>query len=192
MINKHIKAIIKDYCWSVYDKTISNPMLPSHIKSVLFVCKGNICRSPYAEYYASKYLSTSIPLLYYSAGIKVQYPKPPPAEAIVSARNFGIDLHGHMSREINYTLIEDYDLITVMEAWQYNYLRRKYRIFKNKIFLLPLFERQEGAPDSFYNICNIKDPYGKSVVEYDECFKKIKNCLEILMFKINNDRQLSK
>ena len=192
MINKYIKTIIKDYYWSVYGRTICNPLLPSHIKSILFVCKGNICRSPFAEYYASKYLSTSIPLLYYSAGIKVQYPKAPPAEAIVSARNFGIDLNGHMSREISYTLIDEYDLIIVMEAWQYNYLRRKYRVFKNKIFLLPLFERQEGAPGSFYDICNIKDPYGKSVMEYDECFNKINKCLEIFMFNINNNRQLSK
>jgi protein-tyrosine phosphatase len=184
MGNMHIKTIMKNIYWSIYGRTISNPVLPSNIKSILFVCKGNICRSPFAEHYASKYFSASNQLLYYSVGIKVEYPKPPPIEAIVSAKNFGIDLHDHKSREINYRLMEEYDLIIVMETWQHKYLRRNFRSFKNKIFLLPLFKKQEVVPDSFYNIYNIRDPYGKNVAEFDKCFRDINNCLDGLFSDI--------
>lgn len=192
MVKYLIKIFIKNVYWKVYSRTISNPKLPSQIKSILFVCKGNICRSPFAEHYASKYYSISDHLLYCSAGIHVELPKFPPLEAIVSASKFGIDIHDHQSREINYTMIEECDLITVMEAWQYNYLRRIFKEFRSKIFLLPLFERQEGVPDSFYNIYNIKDPYGKNVTEFDECFRRINNCLAGLFSDINNDRQLAR
>lgn len=187
MIKLFFKNIAKNIYWSIYGKTIYNPVFPSHINSILFVCKGNICRSPFAEYFASKYFSVSNSLLYYSAGIKVEYPKPPPIEAIVSARNFGIDLDGHMSREINYNLVEKYDVIIVMETWQYNYLNKIYQEFRNKIFCLPLFESYNEMSYSSYNLYNIKDPYGKNVAEFDESFSRIKRCLEGLFSIINKD-----
>lgn len=191
MNKKLLKKHVSNFYWSIYGRTISNPKLPLNIKSILFVCKGNICRSPFAEYFASKYISVANPLLYYSAGIQVDYPKPPPLEAIVSARNFEIDLNGHMSREINYTLMEEYDLITVMETWQYNNLRRIFKEFRSKICLLPLFERHEGTSCGSYNIYNIKDPYGKNVSEFDECFRKINSCLTGLFLAINDNNKLA-
>jgi len=188
-MRKHIiKNIIKNIYWMVYSKTISNPELPSQIMSILFVCKGNICRSPFAEHFASKHFTVSNPLLYYSAGIQVGNSIPPPKEAIASANKFGIDLHDHKSRQINYKLLESYDIIVVMDTWQYTYLRRKFRKFKNKIILLPLFENNNRTSLSSYYIHNINDPYGKNVIEYNECYTRIENCLTGLFSAINSDK----
>ena len=63
----------KKFYWSVYGRTICNPRLPQNINSILFVCKGNICRSPFAEYYASKYLNTSIKLFITQLEFKVNF-----------------------------------------------------------------------------------------------------------------------
>lgn len=189
MVKYLIKIFIKNVYWKVYSRTISNPKLPSQIKSILFVCKGNICRSPFAEHLSSKHFSKSNQLLFSSAGIQVDHPIPPPKEAIFSATNFGIELRDHKSRQINCKLMESYDMITVMETWQYTYLKKKYRKFKNKIFLLPLFEKSPRMSLGSYYIHNIKDPYGKNIIEYDECYNRIENCIAGLFSTINGDME---
>ena len=182
-----IKNIYKYLFWNLYGLLIYNPKLPSNIKSILFVCKGNICRSPFAEHVAAKYSSKLNPLLCYSAGIQVEDPKTPPIEAIASARNFGINLHDHMSRKINYMLMESYDVITVMETWQYNHLKEIFSKFRNKIFLLPLFETKSQISMGAYYKYNIKDPYGKNITEYDECYRRIGKCIEGLFSIVNRN-----
>jgi len=188
MVKDLIKKYLKYIYWKVYGKTICNPVLPSRIESILFICKGNICRSPFAEHIAVKCFSTLNRITCSSAGINVNDPKSPPMEAIVSARNFGIDLQGHMSRKINYAMMQSYDLITVMEAGQYNYLKREYREFRDKIFLLPLVDKRSRTSGNPYHIYNIEDPYGKNVARYNDCYRRIHDCLEDLFSLVNSEK----
>jgi protein-tyrosine phosphatase len=185
MNNYFIRNFAKNVYWSVYGGTIKNPSLPSNIKSVLFICLGNICRSPFAERIFSKYSSNSNNIISYSAGIHVEYPKSPPLEAIISAKEFSVSLDDHSSRKIEYSMIESYDMVIAMEVWQYKYLRKMYLEFEDKIFLLPLFDIKYKKSESKYDHFNIKDPFGKGISYYNECFKRIEINIESLFDLIN-------
>lgn len=107
-------------------------------------------------------------------------PISPPAEAVAAAKDFGVDMRTHKSRQMNYKQMETFDMIFVMEAWQYKYLRKLFIEFKNKIFLLPLLETDRSIKRNSYSKYNIKDPYGKGASEFNECYKRIESCIDSL------------
>ena len=80
--------------------------------SVLFVCTGNICRSPIAEavFKASDVADASVS----SAGLLFD-DRPASDGAIEWADIVGLDLRGHRSRVISRSLVESADLILGME-----------------------------------------------------------------------------
>lgn len=176
-----IKAIAKNVYWGAYGKTICNPALPETIKSVLFICLGNICRSPFAEKFAAMNYKGPCVYDFSSAGISGEFPRPSPVEAIEAAKCYGVDLNGHLSRRLDMKMMEKFDVIFVMDVWQYNNMNRVHPGIRNKIFLLPLFGDNPIVTRDKYDLYNIKDPYGKSLVEFSECYKKIVNCLSGFM-----------
>lgn len=176
----------KNAYWSAYGKTICNPALPKTVKSILFICLGNICRSPFAEKFAA--LNYEGPCIYNfsSAGIQGEFPRSSPGEAIEAARFYGIDLSGFLSRKFDNTMVEHYDVILVMDVWQFNYMNRTHHGIKNKVFLLPLYGNYPFGLIDKYSIYNIKDPYGKSLSDFSECYKRIVTCLSGLMKEIKH------
>lgn len=185
MDKSFLKNIAKGIFWRVYGGTVRNPPLPSKIKSVLFICLGNICRSPFAERIAAKYSNASNDIAFSSAGIRVDAPKSPPIEAIDSAKDFGVELRDHASRQLQYGLMESHDIIITVEIWQYKYLKKMFMEFQDKIFLLPLFCINNNISQNIYDKYNIRDPYGRNYAAYDECFEKIKKCINGLFHSIN-------
>jgi len=119
-----------------------------------------------------------------SAGILGEFPRPSPVEAIEAAKCYGVDLNGHLSRRLDMKMMEYFDVIFVMDVWQYNYMNRVHPGIKNKLLLLPLFGEYPIVPKNKYDIYNIKDPYGKSLYEFSECYKRISNCLSGFMNEI--------
>lgn len=187
MERKTLKVFLKNIYWSIYGLTIRNPRMPNTVRSILFVCKGNICRSPFAEQIAVKSLDKSFPLKFHSVGVHVDHPKPPPVEAINAAKEFGINLDEHRSRGLTYALMESFDVIVVMEEKQRTYLKKIFQEFREKIFLLPLFEKNNDRKrGDMYLLYNIKDPYGKGASEFHECYERIKSCMDKLFSKMNN------
>ena len=186
--NTVIRGIAKSLIWTLYGGTVWNPPLPSKVRSILFVCKGNICRSPFAEHMARSIIAIGArktkPYEIFSAGIHVAGPKKPPSEAIASAKKFGIDLHEHKSRQINYHLLESYDMIIAMETGQYKFLRKLFVEFEKKIYLLPLFYIEKGQGLSAYHKYNIQDPYGRNLSDFNECFNRIERCISVLFSRI--------
>jgi protein-tyrosine phosphatase len=182
MLIKYIKNIL----WLLYGTTIANPKLPTKVKSILFVCKGNICRSPFAEKLALKYSNNGNSQNVYSAGILVIEPKSSPADAICAAESFGVELKDHKSRQINYSMVEVYDMVLVMETRQYKYLRKLFSEYTDKIFLLPLFSDKEPGLLGSYNKYNIKDPYGKGIKEFSDSFRRIDKCVCNLLVKLKS------
>jgi protein-tyrosine phosphatase len=184
MVKYFIKNSISSIYWSLYGKSIRNPKTPTQVKSILFICKGNICRSPFAEIFAKNISHIPDQYLFSSAGIYVESPQVPPLEAVMAGNDFRVDLQGHKSKSINYRMIESYDLIVAMEVWQFKYLNKLFPEFKEKTFLLPLFDKNSESLTN-YSIYNIKDPYGKSQDDYNKCFDRIMCCIEGLIKDIH-------
>jgi protein-tyrosine-phosphatase len=88
-------------------------------QSVLFVCLGNICRSPYAARAIMRELPSSWGNLMRvdSAGF-IGPNRPSPQNATEVATERGVDLSDHRSKLISSRLIDSNDLVVVMEPWQ--------------------------------------------------------------------------
>ena len=75
---------------------------PSDIyaKKIIFICKGNVCRSAFAEY-SMKKLTKGTQITVQSCGLKVNQGKNPPQEAIEIANKYSCDLSMHISKSID-------------------------------------------------------------------------------------------
>lgn len=108
VVLSQFKNGLVDRYWSLRGPYIRVPVVPSNPQSVLFVCKGNICRRPFAEYIASKLESEgALPRIKFgSAGLHVRQPLPAPEHAIGVAKQFGVDLGRHRSQPTTQALVE--------------------------------------------------------------------------------------
>ena len=186
-IKKITKNTARNFYWGIYGKILVNPELPNNSKSALFLCKGNICRSPFAEYVSLKLSTNNLSrnMKFFSAGLEVSTQMSPPAEAVQSAAEFGITLDNHRSRKVNRDLIEKYDLIIFMEVRHLNRIKFLYPEYAQKYFLLSLFENNTSKTKDNYSIFNIIDPYGEPLDQFIQCYDRIYRCVLRLFSKLN-------
>lgn len=137
---------------------------------ILFVCSGNTCRSPMAEYLCKSILMENKEIEVESAGIFAKENDEPSIYAIKVMGEKGIDISSHRSRKLNRTLVEKSSLILVMTKNQAELLKEMFPEFGHKIFTL-------GSED-------IEDPYGKSIEEYREVRDKIEEEVKKLVKNI--------
>ncbi len=140
------------------------------VERLVFVCKGNICRSAYAEAVARSQDIDSI-----SCGIDTQHDLPANNAAIRAAEAKSIDLKKHKTTPIQSLTIRESDLLIVMEPWQAEYIGRELGE-DYKCSLLGLWVQ----PVSPY----IHDPYGSSEEYFDRCFNYIEKSVHEITSKI--------
>jgi len=107
--------------------------------SVLFVCTGNMYRSPIAaETFRSLLLRDGQHNRWRvnSAGTWTTEGRPAPNDAVEIARSFGINLDGHKTRMVNQKMIEEADLVLVMEEGHKEALQVEFPFAQKKIRLL--------------------------------------------------------
>lgn len=174
-----IKRGLVDLYWTVRGPTIRGPAVPPNPRSVLFVCKGNICRSPFAERIAQRIaVERGLDhIVFGSAGIRVSDPASPPEGALRAAERFGVDLGGHRSRPMSAALAEKWDMIVVMEVWQLSALRKSSLGIHDRLFLLSSLEAATAPRPMGYSAVNIEDPYGGSLERFVACFERIERCI---------------
>ena len=132
----------------------------SSARSLLFVCYGNICRSPFAEKAAQLGLSISIN----SAGTHPLSGRRSPAEAIQAALPQGIDLETHRSRVLDKTMIENADIIMVFDIQNEQNIIAQFPFAKSKIHQIACLDEGDYI---------VEDPFGKGIDAFDRCYKRI-------------------
>jgi protein-tyrosine-phosphatase len=133
-------------------------------RSLLFVCMGNICRSPFAERLALLQLPAD-----HRASSAGHFPDPgrrPPRQAVRAARRgFGVDLRGHRSRVLSRELVDAADAVFVCDAHNHAAVTELYPGAAERTHFLGALH--PGGPLS------VADPYGGAGSEYELAYGQI-------------------
>src|SRR5688572_31933326 len=125
---------------------------------ILFVCMGNICRSPSAEGVLRSLLAARAPQLSVeidSAGTHDYHVgEPPDQRSIAAARRRGIDLSSLRARTVRAADFDYYDLILAMDEQNLRELRRRAPAHRHeRIRLMMEFvpaAATRAVPDPYY------------------------------------------
>jgi protein-tyrosine-phosphatase/predicted ATP-grasp superfamily ATP-dependent carboligase len=115
---------------------------------IVFLCYGNICRSPLAAALAEQRLSS---VAIDSAGFHGQTGRGCPQKILRIANSYGIDLSSHRSARVQRNQLANADLVIAMDMENLNRVRREFPEMANRTTLLGLF----GTPETLA----IADPY---------------------------------
>ncbi len=147
--------------------------------SVLFVCTGNICRSPLAEGVFSAYVSNAglrDRIVVDSAGThNSQVGQPPDARAVVAARRYGYELPLHHARQVGVDDFSRFDWILAMDRHNLDRLRLlRPADYRGHLGLLLALGHVRGALD-------VPDPYYGSAHDFERVIELVERGAEALL-----------
>lgn len=144
------------------------------VRRLVFVCKGNICRSAYAEIVAH-----SINLNSVSCGVDTDDGFPADKVAIFCAKKKGFDLSKHRTRSIQSLDIKQGDLFIAMEPEQVKSLEQMFDAHHMRtmagIWTVPKYPY-------------IHDPFGKGIEYFDKCFSYIEKAVHGIEKQIRSSK----
>ena len=129
------------------------------IRQVVFVCTGNVCRSPMAEYLLRRRLGRASGWTVKSAGLAAAAGASASWASVAVMREMGIDLTAHRSRPVTQALVDAAIVIVVMTASHRDQLRAVHPEAADRIHLLKSFDLTTTGWD-------IDDPMGLSIDVY--------------------------
>jgi protein-tyrosine phosphatase len=178
-----LKRATRSVWWRYRVRAIANPPVPARVESVLFVCLGNICRSPFAELIAAHRVGSSPGgIRFMSAGIRTKQAAEPPEDAKQVAQVFGVSLDQHRPRSLTRELMAAHDIVVVMESGQMELLRTMYPELRGRVFLLSLFEEGVSGLERYA----ISDPFGLPRAAYEECYRRIDGAVTALLTSLGS------
>src|SRR6266481_1554140 len=146
------------------------------MKTILFVCTGNVCRSPMAEGLFRQAVQGRSEYRVLSAGLGAMEGQPPSPYAIQAVKELGIDISGQRSRMLTPDLVQQADYIFGMTHSHIDTVMLLYPQAAEKTFLLRDFDE---TLDIFEK--DISDPIGGSYDVYLNCRDQIEQGLPSLL-----------
>lgn len=143
-------------------------------RRMIFICKGNVCRSVYAEHYARNNTPLArADLQILSCGLATDGGTPANDMGRVVAADRGVDLGRHASIRVQDLTFDDGDLLVVMEPSMVAPLKPYCIPGKQpQIVILGLL----GKPSR----PTISDPYGKPKEVFEKIFDRIEGDVQSL------------
>jgi glycine hydroxymethyltransferase len=142
------------------------------VKSVLFVCTGNICRSPIAEGLFRRLIGNRKDIEVGSAGVHAVRGQPPSLYAVQVCEADGVNISDLRSQPLTHDLVERATHIFAMTGTHLETIHMLFPHGAEKTFLLREFEEPGST-------CwrDVPDPIGMGRDVYEECARTIKNAL---------------
>lgn len=135
--------------------------------SVLFVCTGNLCRSPMAMTIMRSLANDSWRIE--SAGTWAVNGQPASYNAELAMQELGLDLSQHQAQRVTRELLAGFSLVLVMERNHKEALRIEFPEFKNRIYLL------SEMIDQYFDVA---DPYGSDLADYRATARELAGILK--------------
>ncbi|MBW2600703.1 MAG: low molecular weight phosphotyrosine protein phosphatase [Deltaproteobacteria bacterium] len=159
--------------------------MKGRIQNILFVCTGNICRSPFAGALTNKLLQGSglEGVCANTAGLCVLPDNAATAMAARVASEYAIDLSDHKAKMVSKELLAWCDLVLVMEKSHKQEILESFPEASGKTLLLRHFARCGSRTRG------IADPYGLRYESYRFCFLDIHDAISGLAEYLNSEEK---
>ncbi len=129
------------------------------VKSLLFVCYGNTCRSPMAEGLAKKLLPEDVDVE--SAGLSPVFEGAAEGTVEIMKDLYGVDVSAHRTRGLAEADLGRFDYIIVLDAGVHELLRYRYPRLLDRMILW-----------------DIPDPFDKDWEVYKRTAEKIRQLIQ--------------
>jgi protein arginine phosphatase len=140
--------------------------------SILFVCTGNVCRSPMAAALFAAQAQKSGESLRFSVASAGTWalegePASPNAQLVMQRR--GLTLDGHVGKTVTAEVLDRTALILVMTRHHLDSLCAEFPSVRSKIHLMSELTGQQF---------DISDPYGSTLDDYELCAVELAKLIE--------------
>lgn len=125
---------------------------------IIFVCIGNICRSPMAAGIAQKMYPEQV--VVESAGIDPYGDKAAPEAVEVMQREYCIDISRHQTQGVTSLSLGSFDYIIALDPYVFDHLKIYFQIAKEKLIKW-----------------DIDDPFTKDIEVFRKCARNIQTCV---------------
>jgi protein-tyrosine phosphatase len=131
-------------------------------KNIIVVCTGNICRSPIGEFMLrEKTAGRGFNISSAGIGAMIGWPADPPACAVSKAH--GLDLTGHVARQLTVEMLTTNDLVLTLDQTHSNWINTRYPQFRGRVH--KMLKWRENA--------DVEDPYGGPPSVFEDAYRDI-------------------
>lgn len=145
-------------------------------EKIIFVCTSNTCRSIMCEV-IYKSLETSLDIQVLSRGLVVLFPEPSNPKSIIVMDNHHLSIKEHTAKLLQPEDIDEETLMITMNEQQKMNLLEDFEV-KDNVYTLKEFAGEQG---------DVLDPYGKTLVEYEELYVELARLIKKTVYKLNEE-----
>jgi protein-tyrosine-phosphatase len=143
-------------------------------RHLLFVCTGNICRSPVAQYLAERMAREhGLPWRSASAGVEAELGHGMEPGALRALASRGIKGQGHLARQLDEKMLAAADVVYALTRAHRTIIISRFPQHDAKVSVLREAARLAES--------DVADPYGESDAVYEACAARIEEALKILI-----------
>jgi len=134
--------------------------------TLLVVCHGNICRSPFA----AAVLAAALPDVRVTSGGFIGPGREAPPEAVEAGTRYNVDLSSHRSRVLTGETVRAAAIIVTMDVGQRREVRERFGRSERDLFVLGDFDPESGNARTIY------DPVSQPLAVFEQVYARIVRC----------------